>query len=326
MDVVRREHHRVDYLRLSITDRCNLRCTYCMPPEGVPACAHDEILSYEELAAFTRVAVGAGISKVRVTGGEPLVRLGCHDFIGMISRIQGVHDISLTTNGLLLSRFARELAANGLQRVNISLDSLGTERFRRMTRGGELEAALAGIDAAFAAGLSPVKINTLLLPGVEEELDAFVALTREYDVHVRFIEFMPVDHRVSSGGLLGGEGRPIPFGRIMGRLRCEHVLVADGGPYGHGPARYWKVAGARGTLGFIAGVSDHFCESCNRLRLTADGRLRTCLFSSRETPIRPLIGDPRRLRAAIERAVAGKTFDRCREALANDRAMSQIGG
>jgi cyclic pyranopterin phosphate synthase len=326
MHAPQREHGRVDYLRLSITDRCNLRCTYCMPPDGVEARGHGEILSYEELAAFARVAAGAGISKVRVTGGEPLVRLGCADLIGMIGRTSGIHDISLTTNGLLLPRHARDLAANGLHRVNISLDSLDAARYRRVTRGGDLEAALAGVDAAFSAGFSPVKINALLLPGVEDELDAFVALTREYDVHVRFIEFMPLDRRVAAGDDLGGAGHLLPAGDILRRLMREYVIIGSEGPYGHGPAHYWKVAGARGTIGFIAGVSGHFCGACNRLRLTADGRLRTCLFSGRELDVRPLIGDPQALRGAIETAVAGKTYDRCAELLANDRSMSQIGG
>ena len=326
MDATPREQGRVDYLRLSITDRCNLRCTYCMPEEGIKARDHSEILSYEELAVFARAAADAGISKVRITGGEPLVRSGCADFVGMISRTSGIHDISLTTNGLLLPRYAGDLAANGLHRVNISLDSLDADRFTRITRGGDLEDTLAGIDAAFSAGFSPIKINTLLLPGVEEELDAFVALTREYDVHVRFIEFMPLDRRIAGDDELGGEGHLLPAGDVLRRLMQEYVLVGHDGPYGHGPAQYWKVAGARGTIGFIAGVSDHFCETCNRLRLTADGRLRTCLFSGRETNIRPLLGDPDGLRAAIGTAVAGKTFDRCSEALANERSMSQIGG
>jgi cyclic pyranopterin phosphate synthase len=326
MDVRSRAQGRVDYLRLSITDRCNLRCTYCMPPEGISVRDHREILSYEELAAFARVAAGVGISKVRITGGEPLVRLGCADFVGMLSRTSGIHDISLTTNGVLLPRFAGELAANGLQRVNISLDSLDPERFTRITRGGRLDHTLAGIDAAFSAGFSPIKINTLLLPGVEEELGEFVALTREYDVHVRFIEFMPLDRRVAGDDELGGEGRLLPAGDVLRRLMQEYVLIGHDGPYGHGPAQYWKVAGARGTIGFIAGVSEHFCETCNRLRLTADGRLRTCLFSGNEVDIRPLLPDPSRLRDAVETAVAAKVFDRCNEALANERSMSQIGG
>jgi cyclic pyranopterin phosphate synthase len=317
---------RVDYLRLSITDRCNLRCTYCMPPEGIQARDHREILRYEELAGFARVAADAGITKVRITGGEPLVRLGCADFVGMLSRTSGIHDISLTTNGVLLPRFAADLKANGLRRVNISLDSLNGERFARITRGGRLADTLAGVDAAFSAGFSPVKINALLLPGVEDELDAFVALTREYDVHVRFIEFMPLDRRVSGDDDLGGEGRLLPAADVLRRLMQEYPLVGHDGPYGHGPARYWQVAGARGTIGFIAGVSEHFCESCNRLRLTADGRLRTCLFSGDEVDITPLLGDAAGLRGAIETAVAGKVFDRCSEALANERSMSQIGG
>jgi cyclic pyranopterin phosphate synthase len=325
MDVSQREQGRVDYLRLSITDRCNLRCTYCMPEEGVTARGHGEILSYEELAAFARVAADVGITKVRITGGEPLVRLGCADFVGMLSRTSGIHDISLTTNGVLLPKFADELAAAGLKRVNISLDSLDPERFARITRGGRLEDTLAGLDAAFAAGFTPVKINTLLLPGIEEELDAFVELTREYDVHVRFIEFMPLDRRVA-GDDLGGEGRLLPAGDLLRRLMADHVLIGHDGPYGHGPAQYWKIPGARGTIGFIAGVSKHFCETCNRLRLTADGRLRTCLFSGTEINVRPLLGDPAVLRGAIETAVAGKMYDRCSEALANDRSMSQIGG
>ena len=316
---------RVDYLRLSITDRCNLRCTYCMPPEGVRARSHDEILSYEELAAFARVAADLGISKVRITGGEPLVRHGCADFVGMLSRTSAIRDISLTTNGALLPRFAADLRAAGLKRVNVSLDSLDPSRFARITRGGRLNDTLAGIEAAFAAGFAPVKINTLLLPGVEDELDAFVDLTRERDLHVRFIEFMPLDRRVA-GDDLGGEGRLLPAGDLLRRLMERHVLVAHEGPYGHGPAQYWSVPGARGTVGFIAGVSEHFCETCNRLRLTADGRLRTCLFSGRETDVRPLLADPGALRAVIEAAVAGKTYDRCREALANERSMSEIGG
>ena len=311
---------RVDYLRLSITDRCNLRCTYCMPPEGVPARAHDDILSFEELAAFARVAAGCGISKVRITGGEPLVRRGCADLVAMLARTSGIDDISLTTNGVLLARFAADLRDAGLHRVNISLDSLDEARFAEVTRGGRLGDALAGLDAAFAAGFSPVKVNTLLLEGVEHELPAFVELTREREVHVRFIEFMPLDRR------LGGSGRLVPAPQVLQRLRELYELVPHEGPFGHGPAQYWQAPGALGTIGFIAGVSEHFCESCNRLRLTADGRLRTCLFSGDETVVRPLIGRPDELRAAIAAAVSGKSFDRCVEQRANERAMSEIGG
>ncbi len=313
---------RVDYLRLSITDRCNLRCTYCMPPEGVPPRGHEEILSYEELAAVARAAADCGVSKVRVTGGEPLVRSGCAGLVGMLARTSGINDIALTTNGILLPRYAAELRRQGLRRVNISLDSLHPERFARLTRGGRLEAALAGLESAFAAGFSPVKINVLLLQGVEEELDAFVDLTRRREVHVRFIEFMPLDRRLAEQA--GRQLVPAPV--VLQRLKDAHGLLPDCGPYGHGPARYWRAPGAVGSVGFVAGVSDHFCEGCTRLRLTADGRLRTCLFSGDDVNIRPFIGRPAELRRILRAAAADKRYDRCRETLVNERAMSQIGG
>jgi GTP 3',8-cyclase len=311
---------RVDYLRISITDRCNLRCTYCMPPEGVPPRAHAEILSYEELAEFARTAAGCGISKVRITGGEPLVRHGCADFVAMLSNTSGIHDVSLTTNGILLPQFADDLRRAGLRRVNISLDSLQPERFAHITRGGRLAEALAGLDAAFAADFAPIKVNVLLLQGIEDELEAFVDLTRERPLHVRFIEFMPLDRRV------GGHGELVPAPQVLGGLKRRYGLAPHQGPYGHGPAQYWQAPGAAGTIGFIAGVSEHFCQSCSRLRLTADGRLRTCLFSGDELCVRPLIARPDELRAAIDAAVCSKTFDRRHELRANERAMSQIGG
>jgi cyclic pyranopterin phosphate synthase len=316
----KRARGRVDYLRLSITDRCNLRCGYCMPAEGVAPRRHDEILSYEELATFARVAVEAGISKVRVTGGEPLVRKGCAAFIAMLAGTLGIADIALTTNGLLLPRYAPELRVAGLRRVNVSLDSLDQQRYARITRGGELAAALAGLDAAFAVGFAPVKLNALLLRGIEDELDAFVGLTRERELHVRFIEHMPLDRRVSMVDEL------VPAPEVLERLRVGYDLQPAEGPYGHGPASYWRVPGAKGTIGFIAGVSEHFCQTCNRLRLTADGRLKNCLFSGEEVDVRSLISRPTELRAAIVAAAAAKSYDRNVEARANERAMSQIGG
>ena len=315
----------VDYLRLSITDRCNLRCVYCMPPEGVPPRKHEEILSLEELAAFARVAAACGISKVRITGGEPLVRRGCVELVGMLARTSGIRDMSLTTNGILLPEYASALRHEGLNRVNISLDSLDPDRFARLTRGGRLDAALAGLDSAFEVGFGPVKVNALLLEGIVDELDAFVDLTREREVHVRFIEFMPLDLRLASASD-GDHGRLVPAPAVLQRLKATHELVPDPGPYGHGPAQYWRVPGALGSIGFVAGVSDHFCEACNRLRLTADGRLRTCLFSGDEVNVRPFVDRPAELRKVIETAVAGKRYDRCQEALANQRAMSEIGG
>jgi cyclic pyranopterin phosphate synthase len=311
---------RVDYLRLSVTDRCNLRCTYCMPPEGVPERDHSEILSYEEFEAVARAAVDVGISKVRITGGEPLVRRGVVDLVRMLSALEGVTDLSLTTNGLLLPHFAADLAAAGLRRVNVSIDSLDSLRFAELTRGARLEQALAGLDAAFSAGFSPVKVNAVLLAGVEGEVDDFVELTREREVHVRFIEHMPLDRRLSL------EGEFVPSPQILERLRRRHELEAVDGVYGHGPARYYRVPGYVGTIGFIAGVSEHFCGACNRLRVTADGRLKNCLFSGHEVDVRPLIGRPAELRAAIAAAIRDKSYDRYAEALVNARAMSEIGG
>jgi cyclic pyranopterin phosphate synthase len=183
---------RVDYLRLSVTDRCNFRCVYCMPPEGVPFRPHEELLTYEDMVFFVRVATEVGISKVRITGGEPLVRRGLPDLVGMLRQIPGIYDVSLTTNGVLLPRFAAELKAQGLDRVNISVDSLAPERYRRLTRGGCLEDALAGVEAALRYGLDPVKINVVMMPELLGELPAFVAFTQERPLHVRFIEWMPV--------------------------------------------------------------------------------------------------------------------------------------
>ena len=311
---------RVDYVRLSITDRCNLRCVYCMPPEGVPPRQHGEILSYEELLAFVRVAVSLGIDKVRITGGEPLVRKGVVEFVGALAQVEGISDLSLTTNGLLLPAFAERLHGAGLKRVNISLDSLESRRFAEITRGGDLQRALAGIDAAFAVGFNPVKLNVLLLAGVEDEARAFAELTRERALHVRFIEYMPLDRRLSHVGQF------VPAPIMLARLKEEFELEAVDGVHGYGPARYYRIPGAAGTLGFIAGVSEHFCATCRRLRLTADGHLKTCLFSGRELDVRPLIGRPSELRAALVAAMRDKRYDRRAETLPNGRAMSQIGG
>jgi GTP 3',8-cyclase len=313
---------RVDYLRLSVTDRCNLRCVYCMPAEGVPPRSHDDILSYEELLAFAAAAVAAGVTRVRVTGGEPLVRKGFVGFIERLAALEGLTDLSLTTNGILLPGCAAELRAAGLKRVNVSIDSLDAGRYAHLTRGGRLSDALAGLDAAFAAGFAPVKVNAVLLAGATDEVDGFVELTRRRDVHVRFIEYMPLDRR------LAGERDFVPAWSVLERLRADHHAEDVDGPFGLGPARYYRVPGALGTIGFISGVSDHFCARCNRLRLMSDGRLKTCLFSApeRELDVRPLIGDPRKLAAAIADAIDGKRFDRLVEAPDAGRGMSQIGG
>jgi cyclic pyranopterin phosphate synthase len=318
----------VDYLRLSVTDRCNFRCIYCMPPEGVPFKEHDELLTYEEMAFFVEVAAQMGISKVRVTGGEPLVRRGLPKLIGKIRRLPGIREVSLTTNGVLLPRFVRELKAEGLDRVNISLDSLDAERFRRLTRGGSLEAVLAGVDAALDNDLHPVKLNAVALPETLEELPAFVALTKDRPLHVRFIEWMPV----------GGCG-PRSTDETVRQADIRDALkkLGDAGlgwlapapsPTGWGPARYYSFPDHQGTIGFIGSVSDHFCGECNRLRLTADGHLKHCLFSSDEVDACPAIRahDRDEVTAAIQEALARKTFNKRLVLGSASRGMSQVGG
>jgi GTP 3',8-cyclase len=314
---------RVDYLRLSVTDRCNFRCVYCMPPEGVDFKPHDDILSYEEMAFFVRVAVQLGISKVRLTGGEPLVRKGIADLVALLHGIDRVDDISLTTNGVLLPGLAPDLAAAGLSRVNVSLDTLDPDRYRLLTRGGRLDAALAGVEAALAHGLQPVKINAVMLPELLGEVDAFVEITRERPLHVRFIEWMPIG---SCGPRT--EEEALTREELMSALAQRGELLPADSPRGSGPARYFRLPGHAGSLGFISSVSDHFCGDCNRLRLTADGRLRSCLFSSDETDVRPALRerDPERVFRLIQETLAGKTFDKRQAVPGSKRGMSQIGG
>ncbi len=310
----------IDYLRISITDRCNFRCRYCVPPKGIAFKAPAEILSYEEIIRFAEVAASLGITRVRITGGEPLVRPGCPALIKRLALVPGIKDLSLTTNGALLGRYADELKKAGLTRLNISLDSMEPERFSQATRGASLAPVLAGLEKALELGFSPVKVNAVMIPGIEQELQNFVALARERPVHVRFIESMPI-------GAGMGIRKFIPREKILDRLRTLGDLRPVDSPPGGGPARYFRYAGAQGTIGFISSMSDHFCNNCNRLRLTADGKLRNCLFSDAEVDVRSFInGDRDELKNVIIDSMNSKKFDRRREELAVARTMSQIGG
>jgi cyclic pyranopterin phosphate synthase len=313
----------VDYLRLSVTDRCNFRCTYCMPPEGVDFRPHEDILSYEDIVFFVELAVRMGISKVRLTGGEPLVRRGLPDLVAQLSALQGVDDISLTTNGVLLPRFAAALKDAGLRRVNISIDSLDPERFRSLTRGGSLEKALAGVEAAFENELEPVKVNAVMLPELVGEVAAFAALTRARPLHVRFIEWMPV-----GGCGPQGAGDSLAKDQLMRAFAEIGELVPVASPGGSGPARYFRLPGHLGTIGFISSMSDHFCADCNRLRITADGRLKSCLFSDDEVDVSAAVRtrDESATLDAISASLGGKTFDKHSALRPNARGMSQIGG
>jgi len=316
----------IDYLRISITDRCNLRCIYCMPAEGVKSLSHQDILTYEELELFTRAAAEAGIRRVRITGGEPLVRKGSVDFIRMLSGIEPKLKISLTTNGLLLARYASELKEAGLSRVNISLDTLDPEVYRNITRIGDLSQALAGLDAAIEAGLEPVKINVVVLKGVNDDPLPFAELARERPVHVRFIEYMPY---------FDDPGKwYVPGDVIKAKLAKAGKIEEVESPEGWGPATYFKLNGSAGTIGLISPFSCHFCPSCNRLRVTADGLMRTCLFDTSGYPVKAEIragAGVERLREIIEgelerkRLEGGDNKPKASGLRAGDH-MSRIGG
>ena len=309
----------IRYLRVSVTDRCNLRCEYCMPEDGVPDKGHESILSNEEIIGIIRAAAGYGISKVRLTGGEPLVRLGITRLCGEIAAIPGIEELTLTTNGLLLPSMARDLKRAGVSRVNISLDTLQADKYRRITRGGSLDGALAGIEAARAAGLYPIKINAVLIRGFnDDELMDLAWLSEDKDVHVRFIELMPI-----------GEGcRFWPEGYLSAEDAIAMMPGLESLDASDGVAQSWRLPGAGGTVGFIKPVSHHFCGSCNRLRLTADGMLKPCLHSDSEIPVRGLQGEA--LKAAFEAAIKAKPAENAEMSAAMPsragRPMNRIGG
>ena len=327
----------IDYLRISLTDRCNLRCIYCMPEDGVEQATHDEILRIEEIARVVQIAAGCGIKRVRLTGGEPLVRRGVLDLVRDVAGTPGIEEVSLTTNGVLLPDMAARLAEAGLSRVNISLDTLDPAQFSYITRRGHLDDVMAGIDAALDAGLDPVKLNCLAVRSLGQDFTAFARLSVERPLHVRFIEYMPVGHSVGVDGAGWTQDDSIPAEEL--RATIDAGLAACGlptleplddgeAPGGAGPARYWKIPGAAGTVGFISGMSDHFCSECNRLRLTADGKLRPCLFSDDELDLRAALRDGKgeaAVRRVLEEAIGAKPEEHGGET-ETQRDMSRIGG
>jgi GTP 3',8-cyclase len=274
----------INYLRVSVTDRCNLRCTYCMPKEGLSQIGHDDILRYEEIHRIIRIAAGIGITKVRITGGEPLVRRGVAEFIASLQTIPELKDLSLTTNGILLERCAEKLFAAGIRRINVSLDSLNSEKYAQITRGGEIQAVLRGIRKARETGFSPIKINVVAIKGFNDnEILDFARLTLENPYQIRFIELMPL-------GRAGIENNGRYLSNAIIRERIETIgriePVTGQGNGINGPAQIYRLAGSVGEIGFISPVSHHFCRTCNRLRLTAGGHLRTCLLSDDETDLK----------------------------------------
>jgi cyclic pyranopterin phosphate synthase len=311
----------IDYLRISVTDRCNLRCIYCMPPEGVPLVSHQDILSFEEIMLVVRAAVECGMDKIRVTGGEPLVRAGIVDLVRMISAVEGIRDISMTTNGVLLDKYAGELVEAGLQRINISLDTMRPERFKQITRTGDLADVLRGLKSAVEAGLNPVKINMVPMQGVnDDEIRDFARMTVEEGWHVRFIELMPLNRAAG----------PVPSDLLHREIGTLGTLEPHHDMAGNGAAKYFRLPGASGTVGFITPVSEPFCSRCNRLRLSASGRLLPCLFSADGVDVRtPLRSGAKQedVKRLLADAIAAKPeMHRLAEGCAINTRMSGIGG
>ncbi|HVR74988.1 MAG TPA: GTP 3',8-cyclase MoaA [Planctomycetota bacterium] len=319
----------IDNLRVSVTDRCNFRCVYCMPEEGLQWVPEARVLQFDEIERLVRIFVGLGIRKVRLTGGEPLVRKGLHRLVRQLVAISGLEDLSLTTNGILLGQEAAALSEAGLRRINVSLDSLTRETFRRLARRDALEQVLESLEVARRHFPGPIKVNAVVLGGMNDtEIDGFVGLARSGAFEVRFIEFMPLDaDQIWSRGLL------VTGAEILRRIEKLHPMAPDPSRDPHSPSRdYVFQDGAGGKIGFINSVSEPFCHQCNRIRITADGKLRTCLFSLGETdllgPLREGAGDDdiaERARAAVRLKEPGHRINDA-DFVRSGRTMSQIGG
>ncbi len=324
----------IDYLRISLTDRCNFRCIYCMPEEGVCPMSHDEILSLEEIERLVAVAARYGIKSVRLTGGEPLVRKGVADLVAALTGIEGIENISMTTNGVLLPKMAEDLKRAGLNRVNISLDTLDPDQFKEVTRVGRLEDALAGIDTALEVGFSPVKVNAVTVRRLDQDFLGFAKLSIDRPLHVRFIEYMPIGQEAADGLAGWGKEDVIPSQELLERINEDAQAAglaplepADRNPLGWGPAKYMAFPNAQGTVGFISPLSRHFCGECNRLRLTADGKIRPCLFSDTEYDVRAALreGSDEQVSQVLLEALGAKPDDH-HDKVGTQRNMSAIGG
>jgi cyclic pyranopterin phosphate synthase len=294
---------KINYLRLSVTDRCNLRCIYCMPAEGICKMKHEEILKYEELLLLAEIAIGIGIEKIRITGGEPLVRKGILGFLEKLSGIPGLRQLVLTTNGMLLPEMAEGLRKAGVQRLNISLDSLRPETFRHITRCGDLERVLTGILAAEEQGF-PIKLNMVVMRGINDnEVLEFARLTLTKPFSVRFIEYMPTMKEPGWQSLVV-PGEEI-IRRICGSYRIRPLEREDSLA---GPSRNYRIEGAAGKIGIITAVSSHFCRDCNRIRVTSSGMAKGCLFDDTAYDLKPILsnGDRAALETALREIVSRK--------------------
>ena len=328
----------ITYLRISLTDRCSLRCVYCMPQEGLSKIppqagqwqARAGQLSVDEIVRVVETASQGGVRRARLTGGEPLVHPQIVEIVRRIASIRNIEEVSLTTNAMLLERLAQPLADAGLTRVNISLDSLDADKFRRITRGGDLNRVWRGIAAAEHAHLTPLKLNTVIVRGLNaDELPALANLTMENNWHVRFIEIMPIGNAQD-----WGEGFPAPADRYFSVQEMQAQLSTlnlqpETSPISNGPARTFRIPGALGTVGFISPLGEHFCRDCNRLRLTSDGRLRSCLVIPAEVSLRDALKSEKPLEDFFQRAIAQKPEHHdmlVAVPAGSQRSMSQIGG
>ena len=319
---------RIEYLRISVTDKCNLRCVYCMPEAGLPWLRHEEILSYEEIAAIVHTMAGMGLRRVRLTGGEPLVRRNLSYLVRLLKAIPGIDDIALSTNGVMLGEHAEELRDAGVNRVNISLDSLREDRVDVLARrSGSYQRILEGIAAAERVGFAPLKINVVAMRGHnDDEIEEFARITMGRNWHVRFIEVMPTGDNLDIS-----EHNYISALEILARLQSIAELTPVPGPPGNGPATYFRYGGGVGTIGVITPMSHNYCDRCNRMRLTADGHLRPCLFGDLQTnlrdplrrgePIEPLIAETLRVKPERHHLVQGSA-----RGSGGLRALSQVGG
>lgn len=311
---------KIEYLRMSVTDACNLRCVYCAPEVADGECPCKRTMSADEFVEIAEVAAQLGMKKLRITGGEPLVRNDIIELTRRLSRIQGIEDLSMTTNATLLAPIADKLFDTGIRRINISLDTLNPEKYAQITRGGQLSDALEGIRAALEVGMSPVKLNTVLIGGFnDDEIEDLVELTKQYPIELRFIELMPIGDTKQFD-----KSAYIPGSTVLERLPQLEVVNSEA----HSVARLYRLPHSKGNVGLISPLSNHFCNECNRLRLTADGCLKPCLHSAEELPIRGLHGDE--LKDAILTAVSHKPKMHgelsAAERSESKRSMNRIGG
>ncbi|MEK6766953.1 MAG: GTP 3',8-cyclase MoaA [Planctomycetota bacterium] len=325
--MIDKHSRKISYLRISVTDMCNLRCVYCMPPGGTELSRKEEILSFEEILKIIKHGVSLGINKIRITGGEPLVRKGITSLVRHITGIKGIDDIAMTTNGVFLKEFATELKSSGLSRLNISLDTMREDRFHDITRGGKIQEVFEGVEEVLKAGFKRTKMNAVVMRGTnDDEIQDFVRYILERDIELRFIELM-----ASGWKNMADEERFMPTSEIMEKVKEVGDLVPVKQRVGGGPATIYRIKGGLGSIGFISAVSKPFCSTCNRLRLTSDGRLRSCLLSGGEVDVKDILrssdlNEKELAEALTEAFIKVTTMKPTVHSGKNNAVMNQIGG